>query len=106
MTPTTAPPPPDLWVLAALTDVLPRHALASLEESGEGNLWKRAVDAGLVSDAAILEALAARTHVGIANGLLVSSQALELVPERLARRFSILPLTVSDTTLEIATANP
>src|SRR6185369_1555529 len=106
VSPTTAPPPPDLWVLAAIADLIPRDARASLEECGEGSLWKRAVDAGLVSDTAILEALSARTHVGIANGLLVSSQALELVPERLARRFSILPLTVSDTTLEIATANP
>jgi len=106
VSPTTAPPPPDLWVLAAIADLIPRDARASLEECGEGSLWKRAVDAGLVSDTAILEALSARTHVGIANGLLVSSQALELVPERLARRFSILPLAVSASTLEIATANP
>ena len=103
---TTVAAPPDLWVLPALADTVPRDAIGSLEENGEGSLWKRAVDAGLVSDTAILEALAARTHVGIANGLLVSSQALELVPERLARRFSILPLAASASTLEIATANP
>ncbi|HEV7388125.1 MAG TPA: ATPase, T2SS/T4P/T4SS family [Gemmatimonadaceae bacterium] len=106
MTQIAAPPPADLWIVPALGDVLGREALDSLEASGDASLWKRAVDAGLASDTAILEALAARTHVGIANGLLVSSQALELVSERLARRFAILPLTASDTILEIATSNP
>ena len=106
MTQIAVPPPPDFWIMPALADVFGREALDSLDGSADGSLWKRAVDAGLASDSAILEALAARTHVGIANGLLVSSQALELVPERLARRFAVLPLTASDTILEIATSNP
>jgi type II secretory ATPase GspE/PulE/Tfp pilus assembly ATPase PilB-like protein/8-oxo-dGTP pyrophosphatase MutT (NUDIX family) len=87
-------------------DVIPTESFESLDLDGASSIWKRAVNSGLVSDSAIVEALAARTRVGIANGLLVSSQALELVPERLARRFKVLPLAVSDTTLEIATSNP
>ncbi len=47
-----------------------------------------------------------RTGFGIATGLLVSSQARDKVPERLARRFEILPLALSDSVLDIATASP
>ncbi|MFL5501482.1 MAG: ATPase, T2SS/T4P/T4SS family [Gemmatimonadaceae bacterium] len=87
-------------------DLIPGESLDSLDLKGDSSIWKTVVRSGLVSDTAIVEALAGRTRVGIANGLLVSSQALELVPERLARRFRILPLAVSETTIEIATSNP
>src|SRR5205823_9035236 len=42
----------------------------------------------------------------IATDLLVSSEACERVPEKLARRFAILPLSMSESVLDIATANP
>ncbi len=61
---------------------------------------------GFTTDDEILKALSARTHVVIASDLLVSSEARDRVSERLARRFAILPLSVSESTLEIATSNP
>ncbi|HMH25181.1 MAG TPA: ATPase, T2SS/T4P/T4SS family, partial [Gemmatimonadaceae bacterium] len=64
------------------------------------------MDEGLTTDDHILEALSVRARVGIANGLLVSSQARDKVTEWLARRFEILPLSVSDSILDIATSNP
>ncbi|MFL5478888.1 MAG: ATPase, T2SS/T4P/T4SS family [Gemmatimonadaceae bacterium] len=97
--------PSDAWVMPALADITPRESLASLEVRGP-SIWKSAVSAGIATDMGIVEALAARTRIPVANGLLVSGPALDLVPERLARRFSILPLTASDTVLEIATSNP
>lgn len=42
----------------------------------------------------------------VAATLASSPQAIARVPESLARRYSILPLRVSATTIEIATANP
>jgi hypothetical protein len=64
-----------------------------------------AVEEALLTDDDILGAVSARAGVGIASDLLVSSEAREKVSERLARRFSILPLSVSESGLEIATSD-
>ncbi len=99
-------PPRDTWLLAALADTLSQESLRALEARGVDSLWESAVQEGLTTDDEILEALSARTHTGIASDLLVSADGREKVPERFARRFGILPLSLSDSTLEIATSNP
>ncbi|MFN2636959.1 MAG: ATPase, T2SS/T4P/T4SS family [Gemmatimonadaceae bacterium] len=96
----------DPWLWPVLSQLLPATALKSLESANTSSLWEAAVGGGLIADEEILGALAARTHVGIANGLLVSSQARDKVSERLARKFRILPLSLSGSTLDIATSNP
>jgi type II secretory ATPase GspE/PulE/Tfp pilus assembly ATPase PilB-like protein/8-oxo-dGTP pyrophosphatase MutT (NUDIX family) len=96
----------DNWLLPILRDLLPEKSLELLESKTELSYWKTAVDEALLTDDDILGAVSARSRVGIASDLLVSSEAREKVSERLARRFSILPLSVSESTLEIATANP
>jgi type II secretory ATPase GspE/PulE/Tfp pilus assembly ATPase PilB-like protein len=77
-----------------------------LESKTKVSYWKTAVDEAFLTDDDVLGAVSARARVGIASDLLVSSEAREKVSERLARRFSILPLSVSESTLEIATSNP
>ena len=42
----------------------------------------------------------------IANVMSVTQAARELVPEQLARKYRILPLAITDSTLDIATADP
>ena len=42
----------------------------------------------------------------VANLSLVSQQARELVPEQLVRKYRVLPLQISDSILDIATADP
>ena len=59
-----------------------------------------------MSDEDILAAIAADSETAIANSLVVSAEARDSVPERFARRFGILPLAVSTSTLDIATSNP
>ena len=98
--------PNDRWLLPILRELLPATSLESIESKVGFSYWRAAVDEGLTTDDEILEALSVRARVGIANGLLVSSQAREKVSEWLARRFEILPLAVSDSTLDIATSNP
>ncbi|HEV7837582.1 MAG TPA: ATPase, T2SS/T4P/T4SS family, partial [Gemmatimonadaceae bacterium] len=98
--------PADRWLLPILTDLLPRSSLDSLESGVGESYWRAAVDSGLLTNEAILEALSARTRFRIATDLLVSAQARDSVSERLARRFRILPLAISESTLEIATSNP
>ncbi len=99
--------PADSWLLPILRELLPTTSLESIESKvAVAGYWRVVVDEALLTDDEILEALSARARVGIANGLLVSSQARDKVSERLARRFGVLPLAVSDSTLDIATSNP
>ena len=96
----------DSWLVPLLTDLLPPSSLKELEAAADESYWRTAVDKALLTDDELLEAIASRARVRVATDLLVSSPALEKVPERLARRFRILPLAVSDSTLDIATSNP
>ncbi|MDQ6872231.1 MAG: hypothetical protein M3037_09525, partial [Gemmatimonadota bacterium] len=96
----------DAWLLPILRELLPEQALQSLESKADASYWQTAVDEALLTDDDILSAISARARVGIASDLLVSSEARDKVSERLARRFAILPLSVSESALEIATSNP
>ena len=96
----------DSWLLSTLKDLLPEPAIRALESKPGSSYWEAAVAERLITDEALLARLSARTRTRVASDLLVSSAARDLVPERLARRFRILPLSVSPSVLEIATANP
>jgi type II secretory ATPase GspE/PulE/Tfp pilus assembly ATPase PilB-like protein/8-oxo-dGTP pyrophosphatase MutT (NUDIX family) len=96
----------DQWLVPILTDILSERSLRELEPAVGASYWRAAVDKALLTDDELLEALSARTRFRIATDLLVSSQARDKVPERLARKFGILPLAISASTLDIATSNP
>ena len=96
----------DRWLVPILTDILPAGALRALEPAAGASYWQAAVDKALLTDDQLLKALSSRTRVRVANDLLVSSQARDKVSERLARRFAILPLAISESTIDIATSNP
>ncbi len=100
------PAPSDAWLLPTLRELASESSIRDLEAKDAPSYWAAVTAAGIVSDDEILAALSARTHIRIANGLLVSSLARDKVPEWLARRFEILPLAVSESTLDIATSNP
>ena len=106
MTSLAEPLASDPWLLPVLREILPETAIAQLEPRVEGSYWRAVVDGGLASDETLLELLSRRTHFRIAIDLLVSSEACERVPEKLARRFGILPLSISDSILDIATSSP
>jgi type II secretory ATPase GspE/PulE/Tfp pilus assembly ATPase PilB-like protein/CheY-like chemotaxis protein len=77
-----------------------------LKTAAQDSYWESAVRRGFISDDEILTALASRFHMKIANISLATPQAREHVPESLARKYRIIPLTISDSALEIATADP
>lgn len=95
----------DEWLLPTLEPLVDEAGLAELRDSTEW-LWEGAVRRGLTTDAHILSALSTRFRMTIAELSMVSAQARDLVSEALARRYRIVPLSVSDSTLEIATADP
>ena len=96
----------DEWLLPTLESLVARDAFEQLKQQDTESYWDAAVKAGAIADDAILEALAKRFRMKVADLAISSSQARELVPESLARKYRIVPLAVSDSALDIATADP
>jgi type II secretory ATPase GspE/PulE/Tfp pilus assembly ATPase PilB-like protein/ActR/RegA family two-component response regulator len=98
---------PDEWLVATVTTLISPAAVQELRDAAEptSSLWDLAVNKGKASDDQILEALSQRCKLKIAE-LKPETRVKEIIPEVLARRYRILPLRVTDSYLEIATANP
>src|SRR4051812_8503854 len=96
----------DRWVLPVLADLLPRPTVDELESSVRDSFWRAVVERNLLTDDQLLIGLSARTRFPLAADLVVSDSALNAVPERLARRFAVLPLAISESILDVATSNP
>ncbi|MEO7220600.1 MAG: ATPase, T2SS/T4P/T4SS family [Gemmatimonadaceae bacterium] len=89
-----------------LAGLLPAHAVNAITEATGESFWQAAVVSGFISETALLAEVARLSRTVIATRLAGTKQAREAVPEHLARRFQVLPLSVSASTLEIATSNP
>ena len=98
--------PRDEWLLPVLAGVLPADTVVAIREAVDDSYWVTAVRSGFISDHELLAAVSKHSHVLIAPRLRVSAEARAVLPEHLARRFQILPLEVTTSTLEIATSNP
>src|SRR6266513_1300281 len=99
---------PDEWLAHSLEGVLTPELLVELRTKAQPGqtLWETLVAQKVVSDEQILTALATRFRLKLADVKDVDLTVKEKVPEQLARRYHILPLRVTDSFLEIATANP
>ena len=96
----------DEWLLPTLEGLVARDAFEQLKQQETESYWDAAVQAGVVADEALLQALASRFRMKVADLSVATSQARELVPESLARKYRIVPLGASDSALDIATADP
>ncbi len=96
----------DEWVLTTLEGLLTPDQFGQLKAAREDSYWEAVTRRGWTTDDLILSALAKRFRMKVANLSLVSQQAKELVPEQLVRKYRVLPLQISDSILDIATADP
>jgi type II secretory ATPase GspE/PulE/Tfp pilus assembly ATPase PilB-like protein/8-oxo-dGTP pyrophosphatase MutT (NUDIX family) len=96
----------EAWLLPFLRKLLPQSSVESLQEGNDKGLWTAATKAGLISDEDLLDSLSSDSETPIAHSLVVSAEARDSVPEKFARRFGILPLAISSSTLDVATSNP
>ena len=96
----------DEWLLHTLESLLSKETMGVLKSAAQESYWESAVRRGFITDDEILTALASRFRMKIANLALATPQAREHVPEALARKYRIIPLTITDSALEIATADP
>ena len=96
----------DEWIIPTLDGLLSKEAAAELLTIVSESYWETAVRKQMLTDETILAALAQRFRMKVANLAQISQQAKELVPEALARKYRIVPLAITDSVLDIATADP
>ncbi len=98
---------PDEWLAQSL-EAIPVERLAELraKTTPGKTLWETVVEEKLATDDEILEKLAARFRMRIADLSQVEPGARTALPEALARRYRVLPVRETDSYLEVATANP
>ncbi|MGH7644746.1 MAG: ATPase, T2SS/T4P/T4SS family [Gemmatimonadales bacterium] len=99
---------PDEWLVASLDGIVPAGAWAEIRAAAgpAGTLWEAVVTRRLATDEQILAALSSRCRLPVAAVARVEPAVVAHVPEPLARRFGVLPLRVTEGSLEVATANP
>jgi type II secretory ATPase GspE/PulE/Tfp pilus assembly ATPase PilB-like protein len=98
----------DEWLVHSLEGVLTPERLVQLRAQAgpSSTLWESMVREKVATNDQILAALAARFRIKIANVTTIDPAVAQKVPEQLARRFKVLPLRITDSFLEVATANP
>ena len=98
----------DEWLVATLEPLLSPGAIAELRLGGGDNisLWDRVVQRRLLSDEQVLEAVAKRFRMQVMPDGDVAADAVAVVPAQVVRRFGVLPFRVSDSHLDVGTANP
>jgi type II secretory ATPase GspE/PulE/Tfp pilus assembly ATPase PilB-like protein len=99
---------PDEWLAQSLEGLVTPELLTDLRGKAEPGrtLWEMLVAQKVSTDASILEKLSARFRLKIADVAHIDPKVHEGVPEQLARRYRVLPLRLTDSFLELATANP
>ena len=102
----SAKPARDEWLFATLEGLLSVEQVEALKENAVESLWEEVVRRGFVTEQAVSEAVATRFRMRVADLGSVTQQARELVPEALARKYRVLPLSISDSVLDIATSDP
>lgn len=97
----------DEWLRPTVAEIVGPERIAEIrEDERQRSLWDAVVDLGLSTDEELLGSLSTRFRLKLADLSQSERTARDLVPEGVARRYQILPITVSDSALDIATANP
>ncbi len=96
----------DDWLIPTLQGLVDAQALTQLKQQAKESLWDAAVRTGLVTDDDIIKALSSRFRMPTADLANVAADAKDVVPEALARKYRVLPLNVTASALDIATADP
>src|SRR5687768_4320842 len=96
----------DGWLLPTLAGILDPSDYAELTAGPRDSYWSEAVRRSMATDDEIVRALADRFRMKVADVGGPSRHAREIVSEQLARKYHALPLAVSDSTIDVAVADP
>ena len=100
----------DAWLTTALEPLLPPGELDRLRPAADQpqvSLWEKVVAGGLLTEPQVVKAAADRYRFPLADLANLSIVKIrDAIPESLARRFGVVPTRMTDSFLEVATANP
>jgi type II secretory ATPase GspE/PulE/Tfp pilus assembly ATPase PilB-like protein/CheY-like chemotaxis protein len=99
----------DEWLVPTVEPMLPADMLAALRQEvapAPVSLWETAVHRRIVTDDQVLSAIATRFRLPLADLSQIDARVTGVIPEQLARRFTVVPVGQTDSYLEVATANP
>jgi type II secretory ATPase GspE/PulE/Tfp pilus assembly ATPase PilB-like protein/CheY-like chemotaxis protein len=98
---------PDEWLAQSLEGLTPERLqeLRAKAEAGR-TLWECLVAEKIATDAEIIEKLSHRFRLKVGDASKIDTTARDGVPEQIARRYRVLPLRLTDSFLELGTANP
>lgn len=82
-------------------DIARRPDIAAIRKA-----WPLVAEACRMSDDQFTQRVAGHFRIGVADSSTYDPQAVKLIPEAVARRYGILPLSSTDTTVVIATSDP
>ena len=98
---------PDEWLAQSVAGLTPERLQELRGKSEPGRtLWECVVAEKIATDAEIVDKLSHRFRLKVADVTQIDRSARDGVPEQLARRHHVLPLRLTDSYLEIGTANP
>ena len=99
---------PDEWLVATVSLMLGAEAVEQLRQTAQptSTLWELVTASGMATDDQILAAVSGRSRVKLADLSKPDPHVKEVIPEAMARRYHVLPLRVTDSYVEVATANP
>ncbi len=99
----------DEWLVHTIEPLLPDGTVAAIRQEpapAPGSLWEILVQRKLAGDDQIVQALAKRFRIPVADLSRTDAKLQQTVPEQVARRFNVVPVRQTDSYLEVATANP
>src|SRR6266566_2145364 len=99
---------PDEWLAQSLEGLITPELLHELRGKSDAGrtLWEALVAEKIATDAEIIDKLSHRFRLKTADASKIDLAIREGVPEQLARRYRVLPLRLTDSFLELGTANP
>jgi type II secretory ATPase GspE/PulE/Tfp pilus assembly ATPase PilB-like protein/CheY-like chemotaxis protein len=105
---TLAPEPADAWLAPVLIGggLLTPEQLALVRSAGGPSLWSGITASGRATDGQILEVVAQRFRIPLADLALCEPRTTRLLPEAVARKYQVVPMSANDRTIRIASADP
>src|SRR6059036_2124792 len=99
---------PDEWLAQSLEGLITPELLHELRGKSDAGrtLWEALVAEKIATDAEIIDKLSHRFRLKVGDASKIDLAIREGVPEQLARRYRVLPLRLTDSFLELGTANP
>jgi type II secretory ATPase GspE/PulE/Tfp pilus assembly ATPase PilB-like protein/CheY-like chemotaxis protein len=98
----------DEWLVPTLSALVSEEQIAKVRREARDatSLWEALVDRRLATDQQIIEAVASKFRLQVANLSIQDPHAQDALPEQVARKYNVLPIRSTDSYLEVATASP